>query len=429
MQDFRLITATAEAIYEDLPPETRDAFYDLVLFPIKACAQVNELYIAAGKNVLYAGQGRASANDMADRVEELFEADAALMDYYNRTFAGGKWNHFMDQVHIGYRIWQDPRQNIMPQVTRIDLPREPAMGISLEGSSHVWPGSSENPVLPGFDALNRQRHYIDIFNRGQESFAYTAKAGKPWIELSREGGTVGKEERIWISVDWSSVPAGARSGTVEITQSGGESVRIGISALNPSQVARDTLDGFVEAQGYVSIEPEHFTGNIPSKTARWEKIEGYGRTLSAMTIMPVKTPSVSPPENSPCLEYKMYLFTPGELKVRATFAPTLNFVPGRGLRYAVSFDDEAPGIVDIVPRGFDARNGNREWEDSVRNAGRTMESTHEISEAGYHTLKIWMVDPAVVLQKIVVDLGGLKPSYIGPPESFHRINAQPSSNR
>jgi hypothetical protein len=110
----------------------------------------------------------------------------------------------------------------------------------------------------------------------------------------------------------------------------------------------------------------------------------------------------------------MYLFTAGKVVVNATFAPTLNFIPDRGLRYAVSFDDEKPQIIDIVPKDFDARNGNREWEESVRNASRTIRSTHELSKPGRHTLKIWMVDSAVVLNKIVVDLGGLKPSYLGP---------------
>jgi hypothetical protein len=114
----------------------------------------------------------------------------------------------------------------------------------------------------------------------------------------------------------------------------------------------------------------------------------------------------------------MYLFDPHAVKVLAIVAPTLNFVPDRGLRFAVSFDDQPPQTIDIVPKGFDARNGNRDWEASVKNACRTVSSAHTLSGTGYHTLKTWMVDPGVVLQKIVVDLGGLQPSYLGPPESY-----------
>ena len=76
-----------------------------------------------------------------------------------------------------------------------------------------------------------------------------------------------------------------------------------------------------------------------------------------------------------------------------------------------------PRLSKLWPENFDARNGNKEWEQSVKDASRTIRSSHTLPNAGLHTLKIWMVDPAVVLEKIVVDLGGLKPSYLGPPES------------
>ncbi len=108
------------------------------------------------------------------------------------------------------------------------------------------------------------------------------------------------------------------------------------------------------------------------------------------------------------------------MQVATITSPTLNFVPGRGLRLAVSFDDEPPQVVTLVPADYKAQNGNRDWEKVVGDNARCVRSTHTLATAGSHTLKLWMVDPGVVLQKIVVDCGGVKPSYLGPPESFHR---------
>jgi hypothetical protein len=403
-----------------LPQAARDAFYDLVLFPAKACAQFNELYVTAGKNSLYAQQGRAATNDLADHAQKLYDADAELMNYYNRTFAGGKWSHFMDQVHIGYTMWNDPPTNIMPKVVRIQLPQAGALGIAVEGSSSAWPENPSVLRLPSFDAINRQNYYLDVFNRGQHSFEYTASVTEPWILLSNAKGTIQKESRLQVSIDWTKAPQGTHEGKIRIRQINGEEGTIEVGVTNPAGITRATLKGFIEGNGYVSMEAEHFSKNIPSKKAHWEKIDGYGRTLSAMTILPMKAESIASPKDAPCLEYQMYLFKPGKLRVQTIFAPTLNYATERGARFAISFDDETPQILDIVPKGFDARNGNREWEESVRNAARTVQSSHETTGAGYHTLKIRMVDPGVILQKIVVDLGGVKSSYLGPPESYFK---------
>jgi hypothetical protein len=175
------------------------------------------------------------------------------------------------------------------------------------------------------------------------------------------------------------------------------------------------LQGHVEATGYVSIEAEHFSKKIDSKAARWEKIDDYGRTLSSMTIFPVTAPSVTPPRDSACLEYLVFLFGSGRVEVHAIVAPTLNFVPGRGLRFAVSFDDQPPQVLDAL-----ADQSQRAWERSVQDNVRVLRSDHTLSAPGSHTLKVWMVDPGVVLQKLIVNLGGVRPSYLGPPESFYR---------
>jgi len=101
----------------------------------------------------------------------------------------------------------------------------------------------------------------------------------------------------------------------------------------------------------------------------------------------------------------------------------LNFIPGRGLRFAVSFDDEPPQVVTLVPATYSAQNGNRDWETSVEDNARHARTRFTLAKSGYHTLKIWMIDPGVVLQKLVMDLGGLKQSYLGPPESYFSRNS------
>jgi len=331
----------------------------------------------------------------------------------------------MDQVHIGYTSWNEPAQDNLNAVklTEIAMPTAAAMGVAVEGSTAAWfDGSTTTtpPVLPAFDALNQQRSYIDVFNRGGEPFTFNATASAPWIALSTITGTVEKETRLWVTVDWTRAPAGIASGRVTITGTGRDVV-VGVSARKPENVTRATLSGFVETAGYVSMEAEHFTNKIDSGAFRWTRIEDFGHTLSGMrATAPVDAPALTPAADSARLEYQMYLFTPGTASVKLTVAPTLNFQPNRPLRVAVSFDSEAPETVTLVPANFSANNGNREWEASVRNNARFSTTSHAIAAAGYHTLKIWMVDPAVVVQKILVDTAASAKaqSYLGPPETF-----------
>ncbi len=422
--DYNALAAKAQAVYDRLPEAKKDAFYELALFPAKASAQVNEMYLAAARNALYAQQGRASTNAMADRVRELFKADGDLMEYFNKSFAGGKWDHFMDQSHIGYTSWADPPQNTLNAVrlAQVQPGPEARLGVAVAGSTAAWPGAEGEPALPKFDALNQQRQFIDVFNRGMADFPFTATVSAPWIVVSELRGVVEKDHRLWVTVDWGRAPKGTASGEVRIAGGGGE-VSVKVESFNPSEVTRTSLVGFAEGQGVISIEPEHFTRKNDSGSNRWIRIEDYGRTLSGMRAeAPVDAASATPGKDSPSLEYRMYVFTPGAVTANLILSPTLNFVSGRGLRIAVSFDDETPRVVDILPANYNAANGNRDWEESVRNNARTVSSTHTLSNAGYHTLKLWMVDPAVVVQKIVVNTAsaGKVTTYLGPPESFHR---------
>jgi hypothetical protein len=417
--NWQALVEEAEQIYEKLPENRRDAFFELVLYPTKASAIVNELYITAGKNQLYASQRRASANDLAAEAGALFEADANLSAYYNHSLAGGKWNHMMDQTHIGYTSWNEPPENTMPKVSEIEIPAVAEMGVAIEGSFSAWPGSAGEPVLPAIDVFNQQHRYIDVFNRGRAPFTFSARTSSPWIVLSESNGIVAKERRLLVSIDWSKVPKGLTHGTVTIGGAENAVVTVKIDAWYPEEPTKASLRGFVEASGYVSMESVDYTNRIDGISARWEQVRDLGLTSSSMTVFPVTAQSATPPRDSPCLEYRMFLFTAGTFEVEASLAPTLNFVPGRGLRYAISFDDQVPQLVDAL-----ARNSQKDWETAVKDGVRRIRSTHSLGSPGYHILKFWMVDPGVVVQKLVVDLGGVKPCYLGPPESFRHIGSE-----
>jgi hypothetical protein len=400
LEDYRRVVAQAERISQELPEKARDAFFELVLYPAKASEIVTELYITTGLNRLYASEGRAATNDLAAKARALFQADADLAAYYNHTLAGGKWNHMMDQTHIGYTYWNQPPVNKMPEVKEIQLPDAAEMGVAAEGGE--------------FDVFNRHKQFIDVYNRGRTPFEFTATASAPWIELNATRGKVDKEERLWVSIDWARAPRGRTKGSILITGAGGAKT-VTLSAFKPAVHIRDA---FIEANGYVSIEAEHYSRRTAVNGVHWEKIPDYGRTDSAMTVFPVTAASANPPL-APCLEYRIYAFDKGKADVTAIIGPSLNFVPGRGLRFAVSFDDQPPQIVDAL-----AHNTLKDWEKSVEDSVRHVTTTHTLAAPGYHTLKFWMVDPGVVLEKLVVDLGGLKPSYLGPPESARRGQAR-----
>ncbi|MGC1782828.1 MAG: glycosyl hydrolase 115 family protein [Acidobacteriaceae bacterium] len=410
--EWQAIVEQAEQIQQELPPVYRDAYFELVLYPVKASEIVNELYIAAGKNRLYATQGRVSANDLAAQVRRLFQEDALLSSEYNHQLANGKWDHMMDQTHIGYTYWNQPPLNAMPAVREVQPVDEPRMGVAVQGSA-IASDRSQNLSLPGFDAYNQQTRFIDIFNHGNKPFVFSARTDKPWISLSQSQGTVNKESREFVSIDGNRVPAGDNSGTISISQRGGATVQVHLHAFHPPTPSPDTLQGFVEANHYVSMAAAHFTAKTSAGGAHWENIPDYGETLSGMTVFPVTAASILPPNPAPSLQYKMYLFDSGNFQIEAIVAPTLNFVPGRGLRFAISFDGQPPQIVDAL-----AHNTEEDWAIAVSDGVRKVTSTLAVAKPGYHTLNFWMVDPGVVLEKLIVSKGKIPASYLGPPESY-----------
>lgn len=437
------VAAQAEALQPKIAPEAQAAYYQLVLYPAKASAGVAEIYLAADKNNLYAKQGRVSANDYAQRARSLFELDKQLSNFYNDSMADGKWKNMMLDIHMGYKMWSMPRANTLPNLVDVTPLSEPTMGVALEGSELAWPGSDAPAALPMFDALNKQTYYVDIFNRGTGTFEFIAKASRPWIILSQTKGSVGKESRIQVEIDWKSAPNGKADGTIDIKQSD-KLVQVQVNALKaPAPKIKEPYFGALT--GEFSIPSNKFNANVPGAQAKWIVLPDLGRADACMGIYPVTAPSATP-ETAPHLEYKVFLNEKGKTTICLGILPTQDVLPQRGLRIAVALDNDATQIIDArkglvdtfneytpanlanskVLKPLPPLNKNisligvgKLRRNEVFDNIRWLDVELDVKEPGIHTLKVFMIDPEIVLERIVVNPDNNHPSYFGAPSIQH----------
>jgi hypothetical protein len=421
VDEYTRLLKKSTAIFEQLSGEYKSSYYQLVQSPIELCANLNEMYVAAGKNRYYGVRGAASANYYADKVKELFDKDVLLTKKYHEL-EGGKWNHMMSQTHIGYTYWNHPPLNMMPPVSYVQVSKPAELGYFTEGDSLPTWGWLDveadwdfSPSMPVFDPVNNQNYYIDVFNRGQDSLHYTIKGREDWIKLSSNEGTTRFNEKVVVSIDWNKAPKGNARGRIQISGAGNQyTIQVPIRNELPK------VAGFIENEKVIAFEATHFTRKVDKKDIHWTEVPNLGRTGSSLILEPVTTESQTNLENAPRVEYDFTTFSPGNFKVETYLSPTQDFKKQGGLKYAIAIDNEKPQIVnmnegEIIP---DYKYADW-WKNSVGDHIKIKLSSHKVEASGKHVLKIWVLDPGIVFQRFVINVGGLKPSYLGPVESTY----------
>jgi glycosyl hydrolase family 115 (putative glucuronidase)/glycosyl hydrolase family 115 len=401
-EEWLALARRAAHLRRKIPAAWQDAYYQLVYYQVKDTAIIYDLRRAEFTNIWYASQGRAATNALAARAEELFAEDQAMSDYYNNTLAGGKWHNWQLQPKIGYgnvarygpnAPWQQPELNnvalpdeIYPYLKRISLPEAPSLGVF-----------ASLPVLSPWQSLPAQ--HIEVYNRGATPFHCTISSGASWLRVTPSAGTVRDQVRAVITVDWRRAPRGVTSVPITITGAGTTTV-VPVSIENPTLRPA----GFLEANGYVAIEADHYR----RKSGNWLLLPGIGKTGNGLLSL----------DGTGRLDYPITLTSSGPVTVTAYLSPRNNTRPTDGLKYAVSIDGATPQVVNVTrATGANDTTMNRQWaRNTSDNINRTT-TTHPVSGPGRHTLTFWAVDPTVIVQRLVVDTGGVKYSYLGPPAS------------
>ena len=419
LEAYRKLGARAEALLHEIGDEARPAFYQLVYYPLRGAELMNRMTLGGQRNRWYARQGRAATNAVRDEVQRCYDSLQVITRGYN-SLLGGKWNHMMSmrQNYDGVSAYFN-----LPHLATHDAAGAPRLALQVAGEDVT--GARAFHALPAFDNYLRRTYPVEIYNRGGGTLAWTAHASEPWVVLSKSAGKTADEERITVGIDWEKAPSGNAVPAQIVFRAGEQSEKVLVSLFNPTAPSRAELRGiYVENNGCVSIPAAGCHRVRENDRIKITAVEDLGIEGPALQLGDPTGPlQIFRSRDVPCAEYDFYAFDAGSVDVYTYVLPTFPLHADRDFRigentntdtkYSVQIDDGALATPSSSHVEY-----SQVWFESVLRNCAVNKSTLHIDKPGRHTLRIRVGDPGIVLQKIVLDFGGMKRSYLGPQSTL-----------
>ncbi|KAI1333532.1 hypothetical protein F5Y15DRAFT_342294 [Xylariaceae sp. FL0016] len=446
LERWKTTLERAQAIYDRVSEDQKAAAFELVLHPVKASYIYVALRIAQGKNKLYARQRRNTANPLAQKVLKLFDDDFTLQEEFH-SLLHGKWNQMLRQTHFGYEdTWHAPSRDMISGLCYVQRRQDSnpivgQMGVAVEDHEGVRPGRineeserthpSRRDLVPGvtLQPMNRysEPRWFEIFTRGTQTIHWRATSPHSWIELSTTSGRLEPDSAddacVEITIDWDQVPADFdQEVLIDIRSDEGDFEQIHLP-LQGHRVDEDFKHGFVESSRCVSVPASACA--VPSP---YTVLPETGREIGGSIAL---STSSSEAVEIPWLTYKLYTFTETpSAKVLLLFTTTLDVDPTDLMSYEVQVDDGEIQSRQLVHK----RQLRQEevmwnvadylqvdgWFDAAQDGvwKRWHEWKGQTLKPGSHTIQVRFRHTNMSLEKLVLDLGGVRDSYLGPPESY-----------
>lgn len=385
--------------YDMVPSELKDAYYQLVLYPAAASANIERWCVYSALNSMYAEEGSMLANKYAALVDECYNLDVSLQKYYNKEMSGGKWDGMQSrELHIGYNNWNssydNPTSYVEPRGEYIAPADDEADKLIVNTDTSKTAAKPEGTEI-SLNSLYKETRAVTVSHSRSGSFSYGISADKDWIKLSKTSGTVYTGDVIGVSVDWSALSA-SDTGTVTIT---------GLDSTVTITVKADvqSVSGISEK----TVMPKNGTAAVLAEDysaigGDWILMENYGREKSSMKAADFTADYTA--DDAPYLEYKVYAPTSGVYYLTAYTAPTNNRADGGRLPYGVAVNGGDVDTVYTLPENFDVGNASL-WSQGCINNARITTSEITLNE-GENTIRFLSLESGTVLQKLVVSESG-----------------------
>jgi hypothetical protein len=389
----------------------KDAFYELVNYPVAGASLMNKKFLYRDKADLYAQLGGICAADYARLSNQAYQGIKEQTNYYNNTLAGGKWRSIMSMEPRKLPVYE-PAESKRAVASGSTAMRVIAEGSLLRDSAGVY--QVRKTELPAFSRWNKQGHFIDLVLQKATSLNYIIKATANWIKVPVQGSlspATGKAmNRVWVGIDWQKAPKTLLAGSVIIATTGRQDT-ITVKADNRDLPALADYKGYIAANDHITMDATGFFGSTNNGNQKWQVIEGLGSGGKALEALPLtfeptaKAVDTAAVRKAASVTYNFYMVDKSPATFTIITLPTAAVNSGQGVRYAVSIDNGPLKIID-----FKTGSRSEEWKKNVlsNTAQRKIPAS---LEAGKHTLTIYMIDPGVIVDRLEIDPGNRQPYY------------------
>ena len=409
MKEYDRIAAKSEKLMNALPDSYKAAFFEMVFYPVKGACLMNKKMLTAQQNRWYAKQGRASTQYYANLARSYHDSIGIYTRQFNEML-DGKWNKMMSLAPGWTATYQK-----MPPIDSVQVTLGSRMHIFLPGQDIEYATGILN-VLPCLNPYTKKNTFIELYNKGDKAFDWKATPHAPWIKLSKQNGRTLLQERISIDVDWSKVPKRERiTGEISIT-SDGRTELVYLPLFNPQSPSTNDLKGlYVEDNGCISVNAGKFHRKQENRDIQIRSVMGLGYEREAIQLGEATKPSQRSGRINqiPKVEYDFYSFSSGTVTVHIYALPVFAIDSQRDTRYGVMIDDGVLYWMNTAAREYSSQ-----WSQNVARNSAISTIRLNIKNPGKHTLKLLCGDPGMIIQKIVIDFGGMKRSYLGPESTM-----------
>lgn len=407
---FNILTKKAKALFQLVSEENKAAFYQLVYYPIVGATYNNNKLLLAQKNRFYAKLNHSLTNKLGEDVK-AYQDSLRMITHTYESLKNGKWKEIMSEIQSYGATFA-----YLPPLDSIAIQKKGELGILVEENKPTV--AVNTPLsLPIFTSFYNETYAIKLFNKGTETIDWKATISDPWIQLSQNSGKIINETTITITTDWSKTTNKENSYGSILFESGKNKYTVNVKTFNPTKSVKDAFKNrFVEKNGYISIPIEDFHRKVETTNAQFITYEGLGLTRNAIGIASNKAKTAGHwirNDEYAHMEFDIYTFNSGRFDIYTYMLPTYPINGFQLHRIAISVDNESPKTM-YVGASIDSES----WRNNVRRNSSIHKSSHYIDKPGKHTVKVFYADPGVIYDKINIDFGGLKNSYLGPKKTF-----------